>query len=457
MPGPGNVGERVRDLRLTRRLSQAQLAGHDLSDSYISLIESGKRTPTPAVLRLLAERLDCTPEYLSDGVEPEQRAHLEVRERHATLALLRGDPRAALAGFEEVIERSDDPELTARTRWGRACALEDLGRTEAAIGVLEALREQAEREPARSSWLPPVISLARCYHAAGDLGQAISLGERALKRLRGLGLTVGQECAEVGRVLLLAYVDRADPERAHELGRGLLAGGDADDGSVAAAYQRASTKALSEGLVGDALYLADQALAAQALDVRLRARARLQMAGARALLRGAAPYGPGISEIDAAQEALDLLRSCAPGLAGADAAECAIETARALVMLGEFQPAVDTAERALADLGADPPNETATQVPRLEVVRARLVLAQAWLAQGDRSATTAILTSATRELHRIRPGRPAAHAFRELGDLCEAVGDNAGATAAYRRALESTGLRPAVRTQTAPSRDVVGL
>lgn len=213
MPGPGNVGERVRNLRLTRRLSQAQLAGHDLSDSYISLIESGKRTPTPTVLRMLAERLGCTPEYLAEGVEPEQRAHLEVRERHAHLALLRGDPVTAEVGFDEVIARSDDPDLTARARWGRARALEELGRTDQAIALFEELREQAERDPGRASWLPPVIALARCYHTVGDLGQAIALGERAVARLHHLGLGVGEEYTEVGRILLLAYVDRSDPDR----------------------------------------------------------------------------------------------------------------------------------------------------------------------------------------------------------------------------------------------------
>jgi transcriptional regulator with XRE-family HTH domain len=55
----GLVGERIKAIRRQRGLSQAQLAHPELSDSYVSLIESGKRTPTPAVLELLAQKLDC--------------------------------------------------------------------------------------------------------------------------------------------------------------------------------------------------------------------------------------------------------------------------------------------------------------------------------------------------------------------------------------------------------------
>jgi transcriptional regulator with XRE-family HTH domain len=456
MPGLGNVGERVRDLRLTRRLSQAQLAGHDLSDSYISLIESGKRTPTPAVLRLLAERLGCTAEYLSEGIAPEQRAHLEVRERHADLALLDGRPAVALAGFDEVIEHTDDPELTARSRWGRARALEALDRFAEAIGALETLREQAERDPGRSSWLPPVISLARCYHAAGDLGQAIALGERALVRLHELGLTVGHEHTEVSRVLLLAYVDRSEPDRAHGLGRSVLVDAETAGMPIALAYQRASLKALDDGTVGEALYLAEQALAAHVEGARLQGHARLQMAGARALLRGTPPYGIGAAGWDAAQEALDLLRACAPALRGAEATQCAIETARALVLLGKPARAVEAAEQARAALGGDSTLELVDQTRALEMVRARLVLAQARLAQGDRTAAVSVLRAAATELGRITPSRPTAHLYRELGDLYESTGDTTGATSAYRRALEAAGLRPISRTQHAAS-NVVGL
>lgn len=54
-----------------------------------------------------------------------------------------------------MIARSDDPDLTARARWGRARALEEMGRTDRAIALFEELREQAERDPGRASWLPP--------------------------------------------------------------------------------------------------------------------------------------------------------------------------------------------------------------------------------------------------------------------------------------------------------------
>ncbi|MDL4816647.1 helix-turn-helix transcriptional regulator [Actinomadura opuntiae] len=478
MPGPGNVGERVRNLRLTRRLSQAQLAGHDLSDSYISLIESGKRTPTPTVLRMLAERLGCTPEYLAEGVEPEQRAHLEVRERHAHLALLAGDPGTAESGFDEVIARSDDPDLTSRARWGRARALEELGRTGQAIALFEELREQAERDPGRASWLPPVIALARCYHTVGDLGQAIALGERAMDRLGRLGLAAGQEYTEAGRILLLAYVDRSDPVRAHELGRRLLhPEGSGQDEPASVHYQRASIRALDEGTIGDSLYFADQALAARSDATPVQAQARLDLAAAKALLRGVSPFSqpapaavadvvspgdgaPGIERPraegsrESAREALALLDGTG-ALEGAEATESTIAKARALVLVGELDQAIAELEQFL-DTGmalvAPPPARTHSITPHpgndlaartQKTVLARLVLARARVAQGERQAAQVVLRAASEQLRTLPPGRPAAHLLRELGELFELVQDAESAAAAYRQALEAAGLHAA--------------
>ncbi|MFC0039463.1 helix-turn-helix transcriptional regulator [Actinomadura rayongensis] len=459
MPGPGNVGERVRNLRLTRRLSQAQLAGHDLSDSYISLIESGKRTPTPTVLRMLAERLGCTPEYLAEGVEPEQRAHLEVRERHAHLTLLAGDAAAAEAAFEDVLDRSDDADLVARARWGRARALEELGRVEEAIALFEDLREQADRDPGRSSRLPAVIALARCYHAVGDLGQAIALAERALDRLTELGLTVGAERAEAGRVLLTGYLDRADVVRAHALGRRLLAP-PAEVMPLCAHYRQASTRALDEGAIGDALYFADQALATRGGEEAERAEARLRLAAARALLRGVPPFTDAatpepldpaapraVPSAAAARAALDLLAGT-DALVGGEAAEATIERARGLVLAGDVGAAIAALEEFLdTGFALAAPESTATRpdgAPSARTrttVQARLVLARARVAQRDGAAALVVLRAAAGQLATLPPGRPAAHLARELGELFEAAGDRPAAADAYRRALEATGLR----------------
>ena len=455
MPGPGNVGERVRNLRLTRRLSQAQLAGHDLSDSYISLIESGKRTPTPTVLRMLAERLGCTPEYLADGIEPEQRAHLEVRERHAELARLAGNPQLALDTLDEVLARSDDADVTSRAQWTRAQSLADLGRTEAAIAVFEEIREQAERDTGQGCWLPPVVALARCYHLVGDLGQAIALGERALGRLHELGLAIGPEHAELGRVLMLAYVDRSELDRARTLGRVLLsAGPDPVEAPIlAAAYRRASSRALDDGAIGDALHFAQRAIDSFRESEGARAQALLNVAGARALLRGMGAVrlagtatgnfapGAGHIEVAAAQEALELLQAAAPRLSGADAADCRVETARALVHIGEIDQAVELAERTLAEATPDP----------LGAARARLIMARARLAGKDPLSAGALLESVSTDLRPLPSTRAIAQIFRELGDLFDAAGDTRGATAAYRRALEAAGLRAATRPQSSPA------
>jgi transcriptional regulator with XRE-family HTH domain len=467
MPGPGNVGDRVRNLRLTKRLSQAQLAGHDLSDSYISLIESGKRTPTPAVLRLLAERLGCTAEYLADGIEPEQRTHLEVRGRYADLALLSGELEAALKEFDEVIERSDSPPLSARAKWGRARTLEELGRTEEAILSFEEIRESMERDTGRASTLPSLVALTRCYHAVGDLGQAIALGERALDRLSELGLGLGTERNELSRVLLLAYIDRGDVARAHDLGRAVL--GDAEpvattaepdrsaesaamatdisvDAAVTEAYRKASVRALQLGAAGDALYLAEQALAVKSEGTRTGAWARLRAAAARALLRGVPSYRPALDG-NPAEEALELLDAAAPHLDGIEAVDCAIETARARLMAGDATAAVRAIDAVLRDLDS-PDQPYSDDAAGLEGVRARLVLAQARLAQSDRKGAREVLRVATTRLEKVTPARPVAQASRELGDLLEAAGDEAGAALAYRRALEAAGLYPAARSIT---------
>ena len=86
--GP-TLGQRLRALRIERGLSQSDLAGDLVSPSYISLIESDRRSPERDVLDGLARRLGCSTLFLESGVAPEelneQRLRLqfaEIRQAH---------------------------------------------------------------------------------------------------------------------------------------------------------------------------------------------------------------------------------------------------------------------------------------------------------------------------------------------------------------------------------------
>jgi transcriptional regulator with XRE-family HTH domain len=61
------VGERLKRLRDERGLSQRQISSPGVSYAYISRIEAGARTPSVKAIRLLAEKLGVTPEYLETG------------------------------------------------------------------------------------------------------------------------------------------------------------------------------------------------------------------------------------------------------------------------------------------------------------------------------------------------------------------------------------------------------
>jgi tetratricopeptide (TPR) repeat protein len=368
------------------------------------------------------------PEYLSEGIEPEERLHLQVRARHAELALLGGDAPQALAWFSEILEAVDnDPELMKRARWGRARALETLGRGEEAIKALEELREEAARDRGRAGWLPVTIVLSRCYRVAGDLGRTLALGESALNRLADLRLLGGEDAAEIGRTLIATYLDRGEPTPAYQLAERLLAASEPDPAVMVTAYVDASKQALDEGEGGESLYLAEQALALHAGGDQAKAQARLRVTAARTLLPS------GASPVDAGK-ALDLLNAAEPMLTGMDAAECQIEMARSKVLIGEPASAVSISERVLTDLGTRPETTVTT-------IRARLMLAQAQIATGDREAALAALRAARDELAGLETSRATARVWRELGDLFGTAEDAAAMMDAYRKALESAGLR----------------
>lgn len=182
--GPETVGERLRRLRLERGLSQRDLSSPGVSYAYISRIEAGARRPSVKALRMLAQKLGVTAEYLETGSEigaAEARelrlADLELRQR------LEGD--APAADLEEILaEATTDADSAAAAR-----ALIALGLIASEEGdhprAIERFEQALASEHVNAAGRPDVyLELAHMYAAAGSPSRAVELLERGLEELK---------------------------------------------------------------------------------------------------------------------------------------------------------------------------------------------------------------------------------------------------------------------------------
>jgi transcriptional regulator with XRE-family HTH domain len=83
------LGEKIRAARLAEGLTQEQLAGDDLSKSYISEVERGRRNPRRVTLKVLAQRLRKPLSYFLDGAAEDREAEVYLG---LGLAQLQGGP-----------------------------------------------------------------------------------------------------------------------------------------------------------------------------------------------------------------------------------------------------------------------------------------------------------------------------------------------------------------------------
>ncbi|MER6824767.1 helix-turn-helix transcriptional regulator [Streptosporangium sp. NPDC000563] len=442
MPSQGTIGDRVRGLRLSRRMSQAQLAGPDLSDSYVSLIESGKRTPTPVVARLLAERLGCTTEFLLHGIEPRQRIDTELGLRHAELELLHGDPSVAADRFGEIVKVAGEENvmLAAHARFGRARALEVQGEIGPAVKAFERLRHEAAAHPERLADLPLAVALSRCYFLAGDILRARDLAVHALGEVNRLPLSQGEIAVELAVSLMEITGTRGADSPGMSYVRNILS----VNGVPAAVNRTAEIHALWRASV-TAADGEDSALAVRLADDAIATGRPARMASQLALVA----MGWARLAASTGDEPLDEARELATAASAVFAVfpEHAQEHARSLVVRAHVQLGVDDAQGAvsLARTALDMLDGQAGPIG----ATAQLVLARAALSRGHDVEATMALDTAKLSLSDVRhefsfTGREAARVWRDLGDLYGQAGVVEEQTGAYRKALEAAGVRDAM-------------
>ena len=227
-----SMGERVRQLRIARGLTQTELAGERFSKEYVSQIERGKTRPTGETIEWLASRLGVDPTFLETGVSSDERERVESVIARAEAALESNQYEDVLAELDKLgvaVTTVAVSSLELRSLLAESWARMSMGDVRAAMGLLDRARQLTESPSFSEIDRAEVLyrlgvcryKLASIATAVALFGQALELAERSglpADRLRSNALGWRSRCYRRQRDWEAA---REDVERALELAEGL--------------------------------------------------------------------------------------------------------------------------------------------------------------------------------------------------------------------------------------------
>jgi len=417
--GPETVGERLRRLRLDRRLSQRDLSSPGVSYAYISRIEAGARRPSVKALRMLAQKLGVTAEYLETGSEIGAAEARELRLADLELRLrLEGD--APAADLEQIlVEATNDADTAAAAR-----ALVALGLIASEQGnhplAIERLEQAVASEHVNAAGRPDVyLALAHMYAGAGSPSRAVELLQRGLRELGEIAPDDRAARIRFSTYLSYALTDLGDLTRA----RAVVAEALFDSDEVTDPYTRVRLYWSLGRISGE------QANPRAALESFRRAIALLEATDdtlhlARAHMACAdMAMAPGEEGEAAAPHLASAEQLLGPRAAANDLAMLRRLHALAATLAHEYERAEDLAQQAL-EFAADLPSEAG---------QAWRAIAEARAGAGDPGADEAF-RQAIEFLHESGTVRDYATVLRAYGRYLREVGREHDALDVFERA-----------------------
>ncbi len=187
------IGERIKRVRIQLGLSQTQLAGKDLTRSFISQVENGRCLPSPKTLRKLAERLGKPVSYFLEEQDDDvfgarflwQSAQADVELGNWASA------RPKLAEALQLIRRAEEPPWACDVQFLYAQCLSRLGEREEALDqyeeVLDRYRATGNLPKVLETWL----HMANNYLRLEQYTTARRLYRKVIRH--SAGLKTGQE------------------------------------------------------------------------------------------------------------------------------------------------------------------------------------------------------------------------------------------------------------------------
>lgn len=408
-------------------MTQRELAGAQLSISYVSLLEAGKRTPTPQTIQILADALSCGVDELAGEGEAGQPLALVLAQ--ADLALEAGQVTAALERYDRVLAAApEDAGMMRRARVGQAQALHRAGRLTEAADAFERCARLAEADPASEASLQTYVSWCRCLYELGELARAADVGKTALAEFDAVQARESELSIHLIATVAAIWYELGDLRQAEKL---------LDDGlqrasqlhsptARGAILWNASLVAHERGRFHQALELSQEALSAFRGSDKRRYVGKLLNTRGYLLLRSDPPRPA--EALAALTEALDHVADNADPV---DKAYALTELCYAHLALGDTGQAVQAAEEARRLLGP---------TTQLEYARAVTALAVARTAAGHDDKARALFTEAASILESVGATRQAARTWVELAHALTDGGHVQEALTAYDKAVRAVNL-----------------
>ncbi|WP_080636960.1 helix-turn-helix domain-containing protein [Salinispora vitiensis] len=207
-------GLRLREVRRARGLSQAQVAGDHMSPSYVSLVESGRRTPNADVARAIANVLGVplselleTPE---SGARSPHRIELISRLLAARSARAGGDHRVAADQLRSLVAASasaDNEDIMWEARWELAEALRLSDQTTERGELLTELLNDPLTVDSALLHTQVATALAEVARQNAALRESTRLAERAVAAAEHLDATQPERVrAQLQLVITYLYI-----------------------------------------------------------------------------------------------------------------------------------------------------------------------------------------------------------------------------------------------------------
>jgi transcriptional regulator with XRE-family HTH domain len=421
--GVRTIGERVRLLRRSAGLSQAELAAGRFSKEYVSQIERGKTRPSPDALEWLAGRLDTDREFLEHGVSSAEAARLQAALDEAEGLLEARSYDDALRAFEGVAGARFPTRLTLRRLEGAAWARIRMGDFEAAMVLLQ--------EAATLTVTPGFTDVDRAgvvfqvgvvRYSQSSIDEAIVLFGEALSLAEGADLAADRLRSDI-----LHWRSRC-----HRRNRDWVAAGEDIERSLELAEACADQRRIADALFQASLVAQREGRWVLARTYAERSRELFDELGDRAtvarLLNNLAGFSHLLADDDNAVRLLEEAFAIFVEVdLQVDAGYVCSSLASIQLDRGELAAAEANARKALDLLGG--------RVDHLqEVGMAQLIVGRAYAGQGLLEDADRWIASADASFEQASSAGHRSFAWMARGDVESLRGDDAAAAGLYRRA-----------------------